>query len=706
MAGTGREGSRGGGRYAAGRGRNETGRGGTANPKSSGGGETQHQTTQPPATQMPPISIYSRPPIVPLRQPNYMFSQGQMYAGFPPGGYAQFQGVSQWPMPQQQFPYQFPLQPGMMPYQQKLPFNSGSSSGGNGPALPSGSSKNKKKNPKGGLWTTMLIRHRANSDVEGSAPYDVDPKFIGAICYNCGLPGHFVGMCFLPRNCFIYKTPGHHMDVCPTWYKPYLVAHYWGSANTGLGFFHVEAGDVSDSNWLNFGNVGLVVVKEGNITGDELGQCFTQMWKTNWPWQIRPYDKNKFLMRFPPNKRIAELAEYPSMNLKRKKATISFMKWGGQMPEYDSLTETWIEGLPPKWISWSVIAQVASILGVLVNIDWHMIFRSFYEKVRIQVAVRDPSKIPTDRVVEIQHELYLLRFAVEKDAEESSNSDNPSDPASNKIEGTNVNSDDDLLGEEMETEMEKSGKNINTPRPSAAPKGSKSNSYKTPGATFEIITGSKNQRAPLTKSYLEVVQKKTRDDFGEKFLPSFEAAVNQSHDKVVGLKNNKTAVKWGPIEATRMSDRIKRDGKPALTKAQELKQKRDLEIPKGELNDIWTREEIKARQRSRERDILEGEHNTGYFKAIANQKRRKKQVLMLEGENGPLNDLKGDREEDYKKPILMGGGLARCCQARAKRDRAEAGADGKKSPTPPVARSRLIGGRYGGELSGSDLVML
>ena len=95
------------------------------------------------------------------------------------------------------------------------------------------------------------------------------------------------------------------MDVCPTWYKPYPAAHYWGSANTGLGFFHVEAGDASDNNWINIGNVGIVVEEEGNITGDELGQCFAEMWKTNWPWQIRPFDKNKFLVRFPPNKRIA-----------------------------------------------------------------------------------------------------------------------------------------------------------------------------------------------------------------------------------------------------------------------------------------------------------------------------------------------------------------------------------------------------------------
>ena len=86
-----------------------------------------------------------------------------------------------------------------------------------------------------------------------------------------------------------------------------------------MGFFHIEAGEVSESEWLNFGNVGLVIVEEGDITREELGKCFADMWKTNWPWQIRPYDENKFLVRFPPNKRIAELAEYPSMNLKKRK---------------------------------------------------------------------------------------------------------------------------------------------------------------------------------------------------------------------------------------------------------------------------------------------------------------------------------------------------------------------------------------------------
>jgi hypothetical protein len=72
------------------------------------------------------------------------------------------------------------------------------------------------------------------------------------------------------------------------------------------------------------------VVKEGEISANELEQNLNEMWKVNWFWEIRQVDSKKFLVRFPPSKRIKELVEYPSIKLRKKGVVMSFINWEGE----------------------------------------------------------------------------------------------------------------------------------------------------------------------------------------------------------------------------------------------------------------------------------------------------------------------------------------------------------------------------------------
>ena len=75
---------------------------------------------------------------------------------------------------------------------------------------------------------------------------------------------------------------------------------------------------------------------------------------------------------------------------------------------------------------------------------------------------------------------------------------------------------------------------------------------------------------------------------------------------------------------------------------------------RGELEEIWRKEETAMWQRSRDRKIKEGDRNTSYVHAVANQRRRKNQLSILEGPDGPVYSTKDmlDVATDFYKNLF------------------------------------------------------
>ncbi|KAK1628866.1 hypothetical protein QYE76_003181 [Lolium multiflorum] len=332
----------------------------------------------------------------------------------------------------------------------------------------SGAGKNKKKNQKGYASDgSKNSGDRVGANLQlsvASGPGPVlDPKFRNVTCYNCGELGHYVGLCTRIKRCFICSKTGHHMDNCLMWYSLLPTAQYWGSANPGLGFFHVEVEGPEAVQWLNMDNVGVAVVKEGEISAEELEKCFNDMWKVNWFWQIRQIANKRFLVRFPPSKRIKELVEYPSINLKKDGVVIYVVNLEGEAEPFEEFQEIWVKiiGIPIKWLTWKTICQVSTTLGVLVNIYWQGIFRSFYKEVRVKVVVRDKFKIPSNKLFEMEQYFFLIDFLVENEGEVIDvDEDDDEDPGQGNERG--AIDDDTEIGDDFKTlDKGKSGGNNN-----------------------------------------------------------------------------------------------------------------------------------------------------------------------------------------------------------------------------------------------------
>jgi hypothetical protein len=86
---------------------------------------------------------------------------------------------------------------------------------------------------------------------------------------------------------------------------------------------------------------------------------------------------------------VSDIKSLPSFNLRKGGVQVGVVEWVGDLDHFSELKEVWIslEGIPPKWCAWQVFAQMVSGLGLMLEVDWASLFKSFYERVRVKLAI-------------------------------------------------------------------------------------------------------------------------------------------------------------------------------------------------------------------------------------------------------------------------------------------------------------------------------
>jgi hypothetical protein len=88
-------------------------------------------------------------------------------------------------------------------------------------------------------------------------------------------------------------------------------------------------------------NCGIIKVTHGKISLQALEVKMCEAWDSKWPWQVRQLEENTYLVRFPAHKKISDLVDIPSINLKEgndmERVTVKIIGWEGDIPDVGEL---------------------------------------------------------------------------------------------------------------------------------------------------------------------------------------------------------------------------------------------------------------------------------------------------------------------------------------------------------------------------------
>jgi hypothetical protein len=100
--------------------------------------------------------------------------------------------------------------------------------------------------------------------------------------------------------------------------------------------------DDESNQWLNLTNCGVVRIKTSTITLAELESELSKIYSKDWPWQIEELNSANFIVRLSPNKKVHNIKNCPSFNMRKEGVQVEVLEWLGDSKPYGELQEDWV----------------------------------------------------------------------------------------------------------------------------------------------------------------------------------------------------------------------------------------------------------------------------------------------------------------------------------------------------------------------------
>lgn len=107
------------------------------------------------------------------------------------------------------------------------------------------------------------------------------------------------------------------------------------------------------NHWSNFDNCVVFTIGEGDVSEGEIIENFKEMFDANWSWHLNPVDEYRYLVRFPPQKKLAEMLLPKVIYFYLKNGAIGALRiWNGEGDPVAELEEVWlhVNGIPPNLV--------------------------------------------------------------------------------------------------------------------------------------------------------------------------------------------------------------------------------------------------------------------------------------------------------------------------------------------------------------------